>query len=328
MVPTDRRMTVERWGKMLILHSSCGTLTNRTIARYLGHNLMERVSETVSVFEDPYRIFIVSEHVSPEELMDALREGSMEELGEILRSSIEASRFFKRRLSQVARTSSLMNQLMKGLKDTPVFDEAFQEVVQKDLHFEGAVKVLEEIREGEVGLTSLGEREEATPIAQVGLKWMSGRLENVSPDRLRVLAVASTRARLLSELRTLVCTNCKKYVEEKYINGMDEGITCPICDSPRVGMVEESEEDVYRMLDLIGRTAKGSSPRKIWRRALDTASLISSYGKKAAIVLASESLSIDQAKEILIDVKEISGRLFEAINEAERTNIMKRFSRG
>ncbi len=337
-VPTDRRMTVERWGKMLILHSSCGTLTNRTIARYLGHRIIEVMGEPVSVFEDPYRVFVRSEHVSPEELMDMLREGGVEELWEVLRSSIEESRFFKRRLSQIARrmgavrrdvelTSSLMNQLMKGLKETPVFEEAFQEVAQNDLDFDGTISVLKEIRGGEIELFSFGEREEATPIAQVGLTWMSGKLENVSPDRLRVLAVASTKARLLSELRTLICINCKKYVEEEYVKEMDEVIKCPICGSTQIGMVEESEEDVYRVLDLMGRTTGRSFHRKIWRKALDAANLISSYGKRAAIVLASESLSIDQAKEILKDVKMVSSRLFEAINEAERTNIMKRFSK-
>ncbi|MGQ9787891.1 MAG: DEAD/DEAH box helicase [Candidatus Hadarchaeaceae archaeon] len=330
-VPTDRRLTVERVKDICVVNACFGTLVNRTIARVLAHRASEETGEATAATIDPYRILLRSKSLTPDDIAVLLRE-RLAEVQKEIRKVIEESRFFRWRLAQVARrmgvlereaeiTSSTLEKLSRALRGTPVFEETFKEVERKDLDLKKTMEVLEKIKRGEIEVISLGRLTEPSPISKPA--WMQRylTLEPVMPERTKLLALASVKARLLSETRTFVCTDCKKYVRELQIHQLDERPRCTTCGSVRLGMVEESEEEVQRAVELVERGRDAA----LWKGALESANLVSQFGKMAALGLAGRGLTPAVVREILAKEPKLSNRFLELVLKKEREQLFRRF---
>ncbi len=331
-LPTDRRVTVERVKEICVVNACFGTLVNRTLARLLAYKASVELGQTTATSVDPYRILLRSEALEPEKVIEILKGELSADLRRDLRGIIEESRFFRWRLAQVARrmgvlereaelTSAVLDKLMRALKGTPAFEEAFKEVTYKDLDLKRALEVLGRIRGGEIEVVSLGGRAEPTPIS--GLAWRQRylTLEPVMPERLKLLAIASAKARLLGEVRTFACTQCKHHIKELQIYELDEYPKCPRCKSPKLGMAEESKEEVQRAIELVARSRKVP----LWQGMLESAKLISQYGRPAALALAGRGIAPTSAKEILAKEPKFSNKFLELVLRKEREALFKRF---
>lgn len=333
-VPTDRRLTVERVKDICVINACFGTLVNRTLARVLAHRASEETGEATATTIDPYRILLRSRSLEPEDIVVLLRE-RLAEVQKEIRKVIEESRFFRWRLAQVARrmgvlereaeiTSSALEKLSRSLRGTPVYEETFKEVERKDLDLRKTMEVLERIKEGEIEVVSLGRLREPSPISR--LAWMQRylALEPVMPERTRLLAIASAKARLLSEARTFVCTDCRKYIRELQIHQLEEKPRCPGCGSGRLGMVEASEEEVRRALELVDRGRDVA----LWKEILESAKLISQFGKVAALGLAGRGLTPAVVREILAKEPKFSNQFLELVLKKERELLFRKFRWG
>ena len=334
-MPTERLITIEKIGEVCVINACFGTLVNRTLARLIAHKASTELGETVAVSIDPYRIVLRSETLEPTDVVGILRGELVADLRQSLREIVEGSRFFRWRLVQVARrmgvlereaelTSAVVDKLVRGLRGTPVFEETFKEVVHKDLDPERTLEALDRIRRGEIGVISLGGRAEPTPISSQVWKQPHLALEPVMPKRLRLLAIASARARLLGEARTFACTHCKDYVEELQLHKLDEWPKCPRCGSTRLGMIEEPVGEVRRAIELLERGKKSA----VWRELAKSAELVSREGKLAALALAGRGITLSAAREILEKERRLSDRFLELVLEKEREALFKRFKWG
>ncbi len=332
-VPTDQRVTVEKVKELCIVNACFGTLVNRTLARLLAYKASTELGETTATSIDPYRILLHSETLEPEGVIEILRGELSADLQKDLRVIIEESRFFRWRLAQIARrmgvlereaelTSVVLDKLMRGLKGTPAFEETFKEVVRKDLDLKRTLEVLERIRSGEIELVSLGERAEPTPVSSLAL-WRKRylALEPMMPERLRLLAIASAKARLLSEARTFACTQCKDYVKELQLHELDEKPKCPRCGSTMLGMAEKPAEEVRRAIELLERGRKSPT----WKELQESAKLISQHGKLAALALVGRGVKQAAAREILAKEQKMSSKFFELLLRKEREALFRRF---
>ena len=331
-LPTDRRLTVEKTKEICVVNACFGTLVNRTLARLLAYKASAELGETTATSVDSYRILLRSETLEPEGVIEILRGGLSADLQRDLRDIIEESRFFRWRLAQVARrmgvlereaelTSAVLDKLMRALKGTPVFEETFKEVVHKDLDLKRTLEVLERIRRGEIELISLGERAEPTPVSSFAWRQRYLALEPVMPERLKLLAVASAKARLLSEARTFACTQCKRYVEELQLHELDEEPKCSRCGSTMLGMVEEPAEEVRRAIELLERGRKSPT----WRELQESAKLIGQYGKLAALALVGRGVTPSAVREILAKEQKFSSKFLELLLRKEREALFRRF---
>ena len=331
-LPTDKRVTVEKVEDLCAVNACFGTLVNRTLARLLAYKASTELGEATATSVDPYRILLRSEALEPEGVVEIFRGELSADLGRDLREIIEESRFFRWRLAQVARrmgviereaelTSAVLDKLMKGLRGTPASEETFKEVVHRDLDLKRSLEVLERIRGGEIELVSLGKRLEPTPISSLVWRQRYLALEPMMPERLRLLATASAKARLLSEARTFVCTQCRRYVEELQLHELDERPECPECGSPKLGMVEEPAEEVGRAIELLERGRKTQT----WMELLESAELISHHGKLAALALVGRGLTPAAAEEILAREPSFSGKFLELLLRKEREALFRRF---
>ncbi len=335
-VPTDDEIVVEKAEDTIVVHACFGTLVNRTLARFIARLAADELGESVGITVDPYRILVRSERLTPDEIEAILTGQITRDFEDTLEDVIEDSRFFKWRIVQIARkigtleyeaemTSSEVDQMIKGLKDTPVYRETFKEVVRKDLDLPKALEILKKIYSGSLSVSSLGVLADPSPASRPAWEERSLTFEPVSPKRMRRLILGSVRSRLLSEERTFACTECKNWAEIMEVHELDDPPTCSNCGSENIGMVEEEIRSVRRTLDRIRNETKKKRNSKIWKKINKSSNLISKYGKIAAVALAGNKISTSEAREILKEEDEISDNFLDLVIEKERKSLFSQY---
>ncbi len=335
-VPKDDRVVLEKAEDTVVVHACFGTLVNRTLARFIARLAADELGESVAVTIDPYRILIRSERLTPDEI-ELILKGEMErDFERTLENVIEDSRFFKWRIVQIARrmgtlesdaemTSSEVEQLIKGLKNTPVYDETFKEVVRKDLDLPKSLEVLKRIESGEISIDSLGVLSGPSPISEPAWEESSLTFEPVSPKRMKRLILASVRSRLLSEERTFACAECKDWTEIMEVHELSEPPSCPNCGSERIGLVGEEVRSVRRTLNRVKDGSKKAEDSKTWKKIERTSDLVSEYGKVAAAALVGKGITPKGAQRILEEKDEITDKFLDLVVEEEKKSLLSRY---
>jgi ATP-dependent Lhr-like helicase len=338
-VPSDRRITVEDWEDYIILYAHFGSLTNRALAQLLGHVISERTGYSVATQHDPYRIFIqATGQVKAGTLIsviDEIRNAPAEYIEDTLTRACVRTGIFKRRLIHVARrfgalkkwvdfSSVSLQSLIKSFEGTVIYQEALKEVFTKDLDLKRLVEVFQRIREGDIEIVKVEAAGEPSPLAQLGIEKVSMKTDLIPPEKMRRILLESARARLLDETRVFICTDCWDYLESIKIGSLPLRPECPRCGSRKLGMLRVEENEAYVLVEKKGQKLR-KSERKLRNRALQTADLISNYGKAAAVVLSGRGLRPSDAREILKKESNLSDDLFSLILEAERNALKRRF---
>ena len=338
-VPTGNRIIVEDWEDFVIVHAHFGSLTNRALAQLLGHVLSEQTGYTAAVQHDPYRIFIQTMGVITSEgiieLLHRLMKMPEELVKETLTRATVRTGLFKRRLIHVARrfgaikkwvdfSSVSLKSLVKSFEGTAIYDEALKETFTKDLDVKHLIQVLHELKEGKIELVKLENKGKASPVARIGIERVSMKTDLIPPERMRLILIESAKARLLNEVRTLICINCWNYLEMIRIKDLPDNPKCPRCGSNALGILEEEEENLLSLMEKRGEKLT-KSEKKLMEKAVETAKLVEKYGKLAAVALAGRKLRVSDVKEILREESRLSDRFFELVIEAERKALQRRF---
>ena len=338
-VPTGNRIIVEDWEDFVIVHAHFGSLTNRALAQLLGHVLSEQTGYTAAVQHDPYRIFIQTMGVITSEgvieLLYRLMKMPEELVKETLTRATVRTGLFKRRLIHVARrfgaikkwvdfSSVSLKSLVKSFEGTAIYDEALKETFTKDLDVKHLIQVLHELKEGKIELVKLENKGKASPVARIGIERVSMKTDLIPPERMRLILIESAKARLLNEVRTLICINCWNYLEMIRIKDLPDNPKCPRCGSNTLGILEEEEENLLSLMEKRGEKLT-KSEKKLMEKAVETAKLVEKYGKLAAVALAGRKLRVSDVKEILREESRLSDRFFELVIEAERKALQRRF---
>jgi len=338
-VPTDDRMTFEDWEDFVIVHANFGSLTNRALAQLIGQLLSEKIGYTVVVQHDPYRIFVQTMGAANAEQMLALF-GDMQAMPDqsirdtVTRATVKTG-LFKRRMIHVAHrfgalkkwadfSSVSLQRLVKSFEGTPIYEEALKEVFTKDLDLERLIYVLKKIREGEIQLHKVETGGNATPVARVGIERVSMKTDLIPPERMRAVLIESARARLLDETGAYVCTNCWSYIEMIRAKNLPDHPKCPRCGSTALGMLKVEEEKLLPIVEKKGEKLT-KAEEKLQKQALQTAQLISKYGKAAAVALSARRVRPSDVVGVLEKQPKTNDKFYELVLEAEREALSKRF---
>ena len=339
LVPTDKRITVEDWEDYVILHVHFGSLTNRALAQLLGHVISEKTGYSVAAQHDPYRIFLQTmgeiRAATLIRIINEIKDATPEFIEDALTRSCVRTGIFKRRLIHVARrfgalkkwvdfSSVSLQSLIKTFEGTVIYQEALKEVFTKDLNLKRLIEVFQRIRDGDIEIVQIETLGEPSPLARMGIEKVSMKTDLIPPEKMRRILLESTKARLLDETRIFICTNCWDYIESIRIGDLPLKPECPRCGSRNLGLLDVEEKDAYVLIEKKGQKLR-KSERKIRNRAMQTANLISNYGKAAAIALSGRGLKPSDAREILKKESTLSDNLFDLILEAERNALKRRF---
>lgn len=334
-VPSDRVVTLEKWGELIILTTHLGHLANRALSRVLGDALSEFLGHSVEIQEDPYRIVIkASEDVKVEDVRDLIIKLSESDVRERSIKLAERSGLFKYRLMHVARrfgaiskdmdaASIGMRRLVELFKGSVVYEEALKEYLSMDIDVDTAQSFLKDLSSGVRELKCF-EVKDLSPTSRIGLEKISMRSEIIPPERLRKVLIEATKARLLNEVRFFVCIENWDWWKPIRINDLSEEIKCGVCGSKLIAPLDVDESVVENIVSKRG-SKLSSEERRIVEEALENAKLISEYGKLAAIALAGRGLNAKIVKPILESFKEASDAFYEKIMEAERKALRRGF---
>ncbi len=336
-VPTDHLLTVEEWDDFIIVNSHMGTLVNRTLARLIGHLLSDESGVSVGIQQDPYRIvFQAVGGVDADDVVKMLRRLSEIEVDEVAITASKRTGLFKRRLVHVARrfgaiskwtdfSSITLRQLAKSFEGTVIMDEAVRETLERDMDIPNTKRILASIAKQEIQIkvvkTVAGE---ATPIARIGLERISRKTDLIPTEKLDQILVGSTKARILNEVKTIVCTSCWKYVEMKRIKDLPSVFECPECGSKTLAALAVSDEDLRKIL--LKKGAHLSEKEKsVLSKAEETSKLVNKFGRLAVYTLAGRRVTPEAATDILRKHGKPTAGFFQAIMDAEREALKERF---
>jgi ATP-dependent Lhr-like helicase len=106
--------------------------------------------------------------------------------------------------------------------------------------------------------------------------------------------------RLLSKKFRLICMAGNHWNSVRTVTTMEDIITCPICASKMIGVLQISDNDFPKLLEkrLRGKSLTKDEEKK-YRAASLTAELVSRYGKTALLVLAGRGIGPTTASRIL-----------------------------
>lgn len=319
-VPSDRRIVVESFGELVIVHSHFGTRVNRALGKYLAHYLSTRYGLPVYISEKPYRVVVRAPGLSAEAVTEALRMVTPEALSEGVRRAVEGSRGFKWRLQQVARRMGVIepgttlepgavDKLVIALKGTPAYTEALKESLYRDMDLARAREVASMIAEGRIEVVSV---EGPTSLAEEHFRYYAEYLEPSAPERRDLLRFMLFKARLYSSFVTLACMDCREYVEEVPLHAVDDKPRCPLCGSTRIAASRLPQREV---------DARLASGRKL-RSLLASAALVRRWGRPAALLIGA-GLRPYEARRVLERV----GRNEEACVRAAWAHLRERAAR-
>jgi ATP-dependent Lhr-like helicase len=338
-VPTPKRFVIEDWTEFVIVHSNLGSLANRALAQLLGQVLGEKLGQGIVVQHDPYRIFVQTMGTANAqrilELFNELKDLPEQSIKDQLTKSTVKTGLFKRRVIQVAHrfgalkkwadfSNVSLQKLVTSFEGTPIYDEGLKEVFTKDLDADGLVRVLGQIRDGEIALRVVETGGNATPVARVGIERVSMKTDLIPPERMRVVLVESAKARLLNETGNFICTNCWSYSEMIRIRDLPDKPKCPRCGSGALGLLKVEEEKSLNIVEKHGE--KLAKPEeKLRELAEETAELIAKYGKLAAIALSARRANPKEIAAVLQREPKPSDKFYELVLEVERKALSRRF---
>ena len=338
-VPTDKRIVVEDWEDFVLIHVNFGSLTNRALAQLLGQLLSDRVGYGVVVQHDPYRIFVQTMGAANASRIMSLLEEIQVMPEQLIRDTLTLATvktgLFKRRMVHVARrfgalekwadfSSVSLQRLVKSFEGTAIYEEALKEVFTKDLDLDNLIRVLGKIRDGEIKTQRLETGGNATPIARLGIEKMSMKTDLIPPERMRAVLIESAKARLLNETSSFLCTNCWNYVEMLKPKDLPDKPKCPRCGSTSIGLLRVEEEKSLPIIEKKGEKLTKTEERLKYH-ALQTARLISQYGKPAAVAFSAKRIQSADVGQVLEKERRLTDRFYELVLEAERKAISKRF---
>jgi ATP-dependent Lhr-like helicase len=217
-----------------------------------------------------------------------------------------------------------LNSLIKSFEGTVLYDEALKEVFSKDLDLQQMLHVLGDLKANKIEIVKLDTKGVITPVARVGMERVSMKTDLIPSDRMKLILVESAKARLLNETRTFVCTQNWDYLEMVRINDLPDKPSCPNCGSTALGVFSKEEDQIRSLADKRGEKLT-KSEEKLLTQARETAELVSTYGKSAAVALAGRRVRVDDALEVLRRERGLSDRFFELVIEAERNALKRRF---
>lgn len=324
VIPNDKKILIEDFENLIIVHACFGTKVNETLGRFLSSMLASRVGSVV-LRTDPYRI-IVQLQEKAEKQIEKIKE-ILQTKPEFLKSYIEMSlgkselfnwKFVHvaKRFGAIAKDAELgkftIEKLVEEFSGSPIYRETLREIETEKLDIKRAEEILRKIQGKEIEVVF---KKGLSPLGKIGIKHLYG--EVVPSDELKIFEIFKKRI-LKTQLR-LVCLNCGSWNQTFVLEEMPEDIKCKKCEARFLGIVNPKD---FESLKIVEKSLKGKKLTKEEKEKLEriekSGELFLTYGKKAALVLAGRGIGPKNAIKILTRYHRNEDELFKDILKAEK----------
>jgi ATP-dependent Lhr-like helicase len=301
---------LERFSDGIVLHSPIGTRANEALGIVIASLLTTRLGIVVAVERDPYRIlFTAKEDLKTSHILDVLNDYSGDQVSHILRLAVKQTQNFASRFVHVGRRMDIIRKdakskqipvryLIKSFEGTPVFEEAMREVLEEKLDEKRTMEVFDRFSSGDLEIHVV-DTLKPSPLARLIVEEKT-RFEVMGEITEEDEVLRMMEERLLSKQFRLICMAENHWNSVRTISTMEDVVTCPICGSKMIGVLQLSDKDFPKLLEkrLRGESLTKDENKKYKSAAL-TAELVSRYGKTALLVLAGRGIGAITASRIL-----------------------------
>jgi ATP-dependent Lhr-like helicase len=309
-LPSPDLYILETFGSGIVLHSPLGTRANETLGIVIASLLTTRLGIEVAVERDPYRIlFTASDNLESDHVLDVLRDYSGEQASHILRLAVKQTQNFASRFVHVARRMDIVRKdakskqipvryLIKSFEGTPLFEETMREVLEEKMDEKRAMEVFDRYSNGDLEIRE-AKTLKPSPLARLIIEEKT-RFEVMGEITEEDEVLRMMEERLLSKKFRLVCMAENHWNSVRTVTTLEEVVTCPICESKMIAVLQLSDKDFNKLLDkrLRGEVLSKEEEKK-YKSASLTAELVSRYGKTAILVLAGRGIGATTASRIL-----------------------------
>jgi ATP-dependent Lhr-like helicase len=203
-----------------------------------------------------------------------------------------------------------MAKLLKVFEGTPMYREALREIYHDRLDIARARQVLEMIRDGRITITT-------SSISPIGTSGRGGGRDVTSPEHADAAVIDLLKNRIMNDRVLLFCVNCKKWKSMRPVGRVPEQPECPLCGSRMVAALKPWEEEEIKVVKKPEKN-KTAEDRRRTKRVFRNANLVLSYGKMAAIALASRGLGPETAARVVGKLRRDEQEFYRDILKAER----------
>ncbi len=321
-VPDDAHVIVESNGSTAIINACFGHKTNDTLGRALTSLLSARFGSSVALEIDPYRIELtLPKAMLAEEIAKMLEELMPEHVEPILEMTLKNTTLLRWKMVHVARKFGAisrdvdyqrisMARLLSVFEGTPMYREALREIYHDRLDLPRAKQILDRIRVGGITITT-------SSISPIGSSGRGGGRDVTSPEHADAAVIDLLKSRIMNDRVILFCVNCKKWKSLKMVGRVPEQPECPLCGSRMVAALKPWEEEEIKIVKKPEKS-KTAEDRRRTKRVFRNANLVLSYGKTAAIALASRGLGPETASRVIGKLRTDEQEFYRDILKAER----------
>jgi len=321
-VPDESHVVVESGGDGVIINCCFGHKTNDTIGRALTSILSARFGSSVAMQIDPYRIELtLPKALLAEEIAKLIEEMNPEYVEPILEMTLKNTTLLRWKMVHVARKFGAlsrdvdyqrvsMNKLLAVFEGTPMYRETLREIYHDRLDLPRARGVLEKIRDHSIEVIT-------SSISPIGNCGRGGGRDVTSPENADAAVIDLLKNRIMNDRVLLFCVNCKRWKSMRVVERLPDRPECPLCGSRMVAALkpwEEEEIDVVKKPE----KKKTAEDRRRTKRVFRNANLVLSYGKTAAIALASRGLGPERAARVVGKLQTNELEFYRDILKAER----------
>lgn len=321
-VPDESHIVVESGGEGVVINACFGHKTNDTLGRVITSILSARFGSSVALQIDPYRIELtLPRPLLAEEIRKLLAELEPTYVEPILEMTLKNTTILRWKMVHVARKFGAfsrdidyqrvsMTKLLAVFEGTPMYREALREIYHDRLDIERARWVLEKIRDGSIEIIT-------SSLSPIGTSGRGGGRDVTSPEHADAAVIDLLKNRIMNDRVLLFCVNCKKWKSMRAVERVPEQPECPLCGSRMVAALKPWEEEEIKIVKKPEKKKTAEDKRRT-KRVFRNANLVLSYGKTAAIALASRGLGPETAARVVGKRQRDELEFYRDILKAER----------
>ena len=315
-LPTNNHILLEAFDKYIVVHACFGELVNRTLGSIFDAILSDQ-ELIMGWWNDGYRILIETPRKVEEKTLDKVSQLlfnlSSKDVDKAFNGYVEARfpfsykmKFVAERFGALPRGKTMsperMAELPSRFRKTPIYNETIREAMGEKIDIPTVKKIMKDIREGKVKVSTILRLEKPTPLAYHIFAKYSEVAELMAPEHVVLSDIERMKKSMLARKVRLLCLSCGNLIKEKRVRDLPEKPVCNKCGSGLLSkLMRRQDPEVLRGLLKQRREGKKLTPEEldelIYSRR--TADLILSYGKKAVVALQVKGVGPETAFRIL-----------------------------
>ncbi len=321
-VPDDSSLVIESSGPEAVINACFGHKANDALGRVITALFSARFGSSVAMDIDPYRISLtLPRSVYPEDVAGMIDELQPDHAEPILEMTLKNTTLLRWKMVHVARKFGALsrdvdyqkvsiNKLLAVFEGTPMYKEALREIYQDRLDILRAKEILARIKAGEISVFTGN-------LSPIGASGRGGGRDITSPEHADAAVIELLKSRIMNDRVILFCVNCKKWKSIREVSRVPDQPECPICGSKMIAALKPWEEDEIK---IVKKPEKGKTAeeKRRTKKVFRNANLVLSYGKTAAIALASRGLGPETASRVIAKLRTDEEGFYRDILHAER----------